>query len=338
MRNNTFMGIISIMALTVVCAAGLADAGSAGKRAAASEIAVITGINVTDDILEIKGDRPFIYTIYKPSDPYRVLVEIPDADIGSFKNIIRPKSSAITEITPSQVDTPKPVAKLDILLQSPSGFDSEYNNGSLLLKVKKTAGDALPAPSRAGQDMKVAQAKQGGNPDPAPTLEEKSSLPKATEINDISFEPGAGVVKVVIKGNGAMSPSVFTLKNRIVVDIPDVSLKTSVPSSIMSPVKGMRAGKHKDGTRFVVDLNGTRDFDVLSIKDSIIIALKTPENRGCRAERGCTCGVKTGPGASEGHDRGKKCDGGEEADRRKAGGKRARCNAGREVHRQQDLP
>jgi len=274
MRNNKIMSIIGITALMVLCAGSIADASPARKGAPPTGVTVITGINVTGDTVEIKGDNAFIYTIYKPSDPYRVLVEIPDADIGAFRDVIKPKNSAITEIAPSQVDVPKPVAKIEILLQSPAGVDSQYRNNSLILKPKK---------DEPGAQGKVAEVKQEPNPAPAQkqemvlAVEEKSALPKATEITDISFDHSAGVVKVVIKGNGAMSPSVFTLKNRIVVDIPEVSLKASVPTSVMSPVKGLRAGKHKDRTRLVVDLNGTRDFDVLSVKDTIIIALKTPE-------------------------------------------------------------
>ncbi len=278
MRNNKIMSIIGITALMVLCAGSFAAASPAGKGALPTGVTVITGINVTGDTLEIKGDNAFIYTIYKPSDPYRVLVEIPDADIGAFRDVIKPKNSAITEIAPSQVDVPKPIAKIEILLQSPAGVDSQYRNNSLILKPKEDESGAQAEPV-----IRVAAVKQEPNPAPAQkqemvrTVEEKSALPKATEITDISFDHSAGLVKVVIKGNGAMSPSVFTLKNRIVVDIPEVSLKASAPTSVMSPVKGLRAGKHKDRTRLVVDLNGTRDFDVLSVKDTIIIALKTPE-------------------------------------------------------------
>ena len=291
MRNNKFMSIISIMALTVLCAGGFADASPGGKGAPRTGVTAITGIKVTDDTLEIKGDRAFIYTIYKPSDPYRVLVEIPDADIGAFRDVIKPKSSMITEVTPSQSDVPKPVAKIEILLQSPSGVDSQYSNNSLILRAKKDSPDTRPAPAQAEPAIKIAEVKPEPNPAPATKQEmaqapeEKTALPKATEITDITFDSSAGVVRVVIKGNGAMSPSVFTLKNRIVVDIPDVSLKASVPSSVMSPVKGLRAGKHKDRTRLVVDLNGTRDFDVLSVKDTIIIALKTPETAVAAAKK-----------------------------------------------------
>jgi type IV pilus assembly protein PilQ len=266
------------MALTVLLAVGFADASPGGKGSSAPGVTAITAMKVTDDALEIRGDSAFIYTIYKPSDPYRVLVEIPDADIGTFREVIKPKNSFITEVTPSQSNMPKPVAKIEILLQTPSGVDSQYSNNSLVLKAKKEEPEMRPVAVRTDQDMKLAQAMQDPRPDPAPkqepSAEERIPLPKATEINDISFDGSSGAVRIVIKGNGAMSPSVFTLKNRIVIDVPNVALKTTPPSTVMAPVKGLRAGKYKDMIRLVVDLNGTKDFDVLSVKDTIIVALK----------------------------------------------------------------
>ncbi len=290
MKRNTIIGIISIIAFFALFAGNLAGA-SAKTGPPPGGTASITGINVVDDTIEIKGDRPFIYTIYKPSDPYRVLVEIPDADIGAFRDVIRPKSSVITEITPSQADEPKSVAKLEILLQSPSGVDSQYRNNSLILKAKKDEDEVRPDSPRIEAEAKKEEVKMAAKAEPGPKemtpqkAEEKASMPKASEISDITFEHSAGIVRVIVKGNGAMSPSVFTLKNRIVVDIPDVVMKAPVPSTVMAPVKGLRAGKHKDKTRLVVDLNGTRDFDVLSVKDTIIIALKAPETAAAEAKR-----------------------------------------------------
>lgn len=290
MKRNTIISIISIIVFFALFAGNLAGA-SAKTGSPPGGTTSITGINVVDDTIEIRGDRPFIYTIYKPSDPYRVLVEIPDANIGTFRDVIRPKNSAITEITPSQAEEPKPVAKLEILLQSPIGVDSQYRNNSLILKAKKDDAEARPVSPRIEAKATEEEVKMAAQPNPEPKemspqkTEEKASMPKATEINDIAFEHSAGIVRVIVKGNGAMSPSVFTLKNRIVVDIPDVVMKASVPSTVMAPVKGLRAGKHKDKTRLVVDLNGARDFDVLSVKDTIIIALKAPETAPAEAKK-----------------------------------------------------
>jgi len=260
MKRNTLHIILSMVVLTVLCVAGAPHAGHA--KGGSPGVTAITGINVMDEALEIKGDSPFVYTIYKSADPYKVMVEIPNAEIGTFRNVIKSESAGISEVTPSQVDVPKPMAKIEILLQSPSGVDSQYHNNSLVVRMKKDSGEQRAEP------MKLAALK----------TEEKGSMPAATEITDISMERGEGVVKVLIKGNGPLNPTAFTLKDKIVIDIPGVSVKAAVPSSVISPVKGLRAAKHNDAVRVVIDLSETREFDVFSAGDTLVIALKMPES------------------------------------------------------------
>jgi type IV pilus secretin PilQ/predicted competence protein len=276
MKRDKLMIMLSIMVLALFFVGGTAFSSFAERGSPVKELATITKIDIHDDTLEITGDRPFVYFIYKPSDPYRVVVEIPDAQVGSFRDVMKSSSSEITEIMPTQVDLPKPTAKIEVLLQSPYGVDSQYRNNSLILKVKKEE----PAPQMQAQ-VQTEKAEPVPapevKPETSPNAEENVSLPKATEITNISFDSSNGMVKLFIKANGSISPTVFTLKNRIVIDIPDVTLRAAVPSTVMSPVKGIRAGKHKDKVRLVVDLKESRDFDVLPVRDTVIIALRAPE-------------------------------------------------------------
>jgi hypothetical protein len=109
---------------------------------------------------------------------------------------------------------------------------------------------------------------------PAPAASEQPQLPKATEIINISCEKSADIVEVLIKGNGSMTPHVFPAdNNRIVIDIPDVVLNAPLPSAVVSHLKRIRSGKHKDKIRLVLDLREKMDFDVLSTRDSITITV-----------------------------------------------------------------
>ncbi len=105
--------------------------------------------------------------------------------------------------------------------------------------------------------------------------EEINPARKATEITGVKLEKTGGVLKVVIKGNGVMVPNVFPLGKRIVVDIPDVTMNTSLPKSIMSPLKGIRAGKHMHKIRMVLDLKDKTGFEVAAVGDSIEISLES---------------------------------------------------------------
>jgi hypothetical protein len=109
---------------------------------------------------------------------------------------------------------------------------------------------------------------------PAPAASEQPQLPKATEITNISCEKSADSVEVLIKGNGSMTPHVFPAdNNRIVIDIPDVVLKSPLPSAVVAHLKRIRSGKHKDKIRLVLALREKMDFDVLSTGDSIAITV-----------------------------------------------------------------
>jgi type IV pilus assembly protein PilQ len=82
------------------------------------------------------------------------------------------------------------------------------------------------------------------------------------------------MVKVIIQGNGAMTPNVFPLENRLVIDIADVTLNTPVPAGVISPIRGIRSGKHDDKTRLVIDLKEMTKFDVAAVGDSIVVTVK----------------------------------------------------------------
>lgn len=113
---------------------------------------------------------------------------------------------------------------------------------------------------------------------PAPDTTKLKPLPKATKITNISLEESAGIVKLRIKGNGSMTSNVFSLyNNRIVIDIPKVVMNAPLPSVMVSPLKGIRSGKHRDKIRLVLDLKEMMNFDVSSFGDSVVVALKRLE-------------------------------------------------------------
>lgn len=108
----------------------------------------------------------------------------------------------------------------------------------------------------------------------AKNLSTPSRLPQATKITDIKFQQKDAVVTIIIKGNGPMKPKVYTWSNLIVIDIPDVTFNAKVPVKMVSPVKEVKAGKHKGKTRLVFYLEEMKKFDVSSRQNTIIIALK----------------------------------------------------------------
>ncbi len=290
--------IISLLIVLIICSWGCATTGQANKDITGPELALIKDIDIADNKIDIKADRPFVYTAYKPADPFRVVVEIPEADIGKFRETIKTTAKGITEIIPSQIESPKPIARFEIILDTPVSFEQSYHNNVLTLNLKEepvASSSPLPevkpavyqAPAEQSKNERIEpkeELRDAPVQDKKDTSNDTKPIPKATEINDIRFERVNGTLKLTIKGNGSMSPSIFTLKNRIVVDIPDVILKAPLPTDFISPVRNIRAGKHRDKTRIVLDMKELREFDAVSVKDTILLTLGTIEKVAIKEE------------------------------------------------------
>ena len=119
--------LLAALTLTSGCAT---TAGVQEER----QIATLTAIDITDNTLNINADKPFKYTIYKPSDPYKAIVELPDVRLGIATGKIKSEKAGITEVVPSQTDEP-PLTKLEILLSSPAGIVPAYKGTLLTLNI-----------------------------------------------------------------------------------------------------------------------------------------------------------------------------------------------------------
>ncbi|KAF0145402.1 MAG: type IV pilus assembly protein PilQ [Nitrospirae bacterium] len=320
------IGALVILIFALGCATG------GGKQGAVqgAQNPVLTGIDVTDNKLNIVVDKPFTYTIYKSSDPYKVIVELPDVRMGFAPNKIKSDKAGITEITPSQTEDPVST-KLEILLSSPVTVEPVYKDTTLALKVKEEpeakgaeitseapkaeekvqevsvptakaeepvkwaevaqpeqkaipAAESKEEPAAAGAEQKAIMAAAVKENDTTTAKPEQKTtvareLPSATSILQVKIEKGRDVLKVVIKGNGSLNPNVFRLDNRAVLDIPSVDMAAVLPAAVPLPLTSIRAGRHKDKTRLVLDMKEGTSFDVAAIEDSVIISFRLPEER-----------------------------------------------------------
>jgi type IV pilus assembly protein PilQ len=164
------------------------------------------------------------------------------------------------------------MARFEILLQTPTTADPEYKDNELKIRIREESPPKGVVKTEAvGTKEDVPEATK-----PEPAVSESAPLQKATEITSISFEKTADIVKVLVKGNGSMDPSVLPLENRIVIDISGVDMKAQLPAEIISPLKGIRSGKNGNKIRLVFDFKENTAFDVTTIGDTLVVALSTP--------------------------------------------------------------
>lgn len=262
---------------TLMLASGCATTTSVKEE---RQIATLTAIDITDNTLNINADKPFKYTIYKPSDPYKAIVELPDVRLGIVSGKIKSEKAGITEIMPSQTEEPL-LSKLEILLSSPAGIVPAYKGTLLTLNIinleeelkAKTTEKAAETPSALG-GAEEAKTTEIAQPEEKPSAQKE--LPPATSIVKVTIEKEQDVLKLTIKGNGSLNPNVFELDNRTVLDMSNVTLEAPLPKA-QSPLKGIRSGKYKNKTRIVLDMKEKTSFTVTSIEDSVIVLFQLPE-------------------------------------------------------------
>lgn len=219
---------------------------------------VITAVNITDNAVEltIQGEyAPSSYTVYKPADPYVVVVDLPGMGTEGIGEKMVSDKAGITEVRVVKTSDPALSTRVEILLSSPSEMEPEYTAGSLVLRVK----DKAPA------EEPMALMQQGE----AAAAEE---LAPATEIQGVSFDYIKGLVRLVIKGNGSMKPEVFNIDSRVILDLPGVAMKATLPEAVLAPVKAVRQGVHDGAVRLVVDLKEQVEYTVTAEADTVVVS------------------------------------------------------------------
>jgi type IV pilus assembly protein PilQ len=278
MKKIIFMKIFLLVFLIIL--AGCATTPGVQESAVEEDLPVVTDIHLEDNKVVIRSNRAFTYTVYSTDDPYRTIVEIPDLSLGEHSIKVYSNYAGISEIVPEQLESPRFAAKFDVVLKKPSAVVPVYRDRSLTLMVK--AKEPLPGDEESVSVTEVEGKAEGEAPSmpeyavsPYAALPETdiSSLPEASEITNIEITREADSVKVIIEGDGTMMPNVFPLDDRIVIDIPDVTMVAALPDSVISPMRGIRAGKHRDKVRLVVDLMEETNFDVTAIGKTITVSL-----------------------------------------------------------------
>ncbi len=225
----------------------------------------ITNIEALDNVVAIKISGPIKYKIYNPADPFRVIVDMEGVGLGKFKEKIFFQKAGITEITPSQIEMPVITSRLDILLQSPSGIKPEIKGDTLMLYIETQA-------DKTRHDRRVEAKSETGS--------------AAKEIAAVLFDKTDEGIEFVIKGDGIMpEPAVFELDGKIIIDIPDVVMKASLPSSIPSPVKDLKYKAEKGIVRFILDIEGKADTEIVAMEDEIIVDIAFKDRKIDLAKR-----------------------------------------------------
>jgi len=213
----------SIFLIAFMACFPILSSQSTGQPVSGSQI---TGINVNDSDgtteIEIQSSAPFTYTIYKQSDPYHVVVDLQDTELGAFQKKLLIDKAGVLEITPV-VDANRPnIARLEIALTVPADIEPVYSDRSLIL-----AFDNPDAGMMAELEPDVEETPEEG-----PVAGDVTAPPETTDESQYVEEQKYVGEKINIDFQGAELTHVFRLISDIsgynIVVSPDVKGKFSM--------------------------------------------------------------------------------------------------------------
>ncbi len=230
----------------------------------------ITGISIKEvgstTEIRIDSNSTLSYTVYKPGDPYNVVVELQDVGLGKFTDKIVVDRAGVMEIIPSKAEAVANVSKLDIILTVPAEIKPVQNEKTLILSFYNPEAEDVVATS---EEEPVFPAEEAG---------EETALEDAETIENIELMRSDDRVDVVISGDGKMYPRVIELEgNKLVVDIPGVTTSVESPGIYEPPVLGIRIGGQPDNTRIVFDLSGPAEYVISEEEKQVILSFGVPE-------------------------------------------------------------
>lgn len=248
----------------------------------------------------IEGSSSLSYTIFKLSDPLRVVVNLAGVEAGPFKGKMNVGKSPIIDISTTQKDKPGKLVRIEISLSSMVDVTPSHQDNKLFIDIPKPSivptkeETQKPEKTLTQQEEPKAEVKSTETK-PAPLVTDvkkeippgrvkdvkpqKISAKSATAVTGIRIDKEKGL-KVVISGDGEMKYDVFLLKpNRLVIDIPDTINKARpVTYNVGDPsLSNVRIGQHKEPikkVRVVLDLNRPLSYEVIKEGNQLIVNLK----------------------------------------------------------------
>ncbi len=231
----------------------------------------ITSIELKDKSLLITTDSPFEYRIYSPEDPFKIIVEMDDVDCGVYIGEIVSPEKNISTILLTQRSVPRAGTKMEITLSSLHEFTHSYSDNTLTIALEEIMETVK---EQVMEDIELLPRLSEAD---IPLLKDIEPPLPAKNIIGLSMEHAPDALKVILYGDGFFVPDVFKLKDRVVVDIPNVAISASKPEKLYAPLKKIRWAEHKEKSRIVFDLKKEVAHMVFPMGESAILLLAEPE-------------------------------------------------------------
>ena len=197
----------------------------------------------------IEGSKSFEYTVFRLTDPLRVVIDLPKARLGRLAGPLEVRDGTINVIQNRQIQDPqKRGARIEIGLDQLAEYDVVSEGNLLTINFGKPA---IPLPQEV--KAKPAEKTVGEGKEAAPPAQ---PLKKARSLRGVDIAAKADWVKVDLRGDGAFPDyKSFQLSrpSRLVVELPAMANASGkkiidVGSRLL---KDIRIGQHPNKIRVV---------------------------------------------------------------------------------------
>jgi type IV pilus assembly protein PilQ len=267
--------VLVALALVVSgCAAPKGQMRDAVEEAEVAKVLSVTGEEMPDRVrLNIEGSTTLAYTVFRLSEPLRLIVDLADTDVTGLGEEIALDLGNVTSVSPLQFDEAAGrIGRLEVALLELWEYETSRNENTIVidfLKPVAVAEEPMPEPEPAAAEaepqmevveLTVPEEEMMTEPEAQPVQE---ALPPAGFINSVQFEEYQGGLIVQFLADGAVADYTtleLTGPTRLVVDVKGVA-KGFAPSRIpveSGGVTQIRVGEHYDQNklRFVLDMDG----------------------------------------------------------------------------------
>lgn len=263
------------------------QASPADKRQGAATLESIDVVGEGDRVM-VSATGPVKYTVFRLSDPQRLIVDLPGISTADVPNAIKVNNDFLNDITVESYGGEERIGRIIIGLKD--GIEHEVKSGenSLLVMFNKPA----PAPSEEAAALDAnPPAAEAALPATALPVEVQAEAPKATEaepkaearhataITGVELSKSPKGASFRIKADGAIgSYNSFELDtpSRVIVDLWGVSNSSGKEFMKVGNrfVRAVRIGSHSDKVRLVFDSPGKvlPVYNITKTDSSLVVA------------------------------------------------------------------
>ncbi len=297
------LALLVLTVLAIGCAGPGGQMRASVEEAAVARVLSVTGEDLPDRVrVTIEGTAPLAYTVFRLSEPARLIVDLADTDVSGLAGQIDISLGSVSTVQTIQYDEDAgKIGRLEIALFELWDYETSRLENDVVVDFLKPVtamtgeaaaeaaqqtpdievveltieGPAAGEPSQVPESMIIAEVDQ-----PAPMPE--GPLDPATTISDVVFSETSEGMDVEFIGDGAVGKyDALNLKGptRLVIDIWGVTkgFKPRVIPVDTYNVDRIRVGEHrKEGKlRFVLDFD--RDdvppYSIQEVSDRLILSL-----------------------------------------------------------------